>query len=152
MATGGSPRALPGSEPDGERILSWQQLYDLPDLPEHLVVVGSGVTGAEFASAYLALGSKVTLVSSRDRVLPSEDADAALLLEDVFSRRGMQIMKRSRAASITRTGSGVVVKLEDGGTVEGTHCLVAVGALPNTNGLGLDEAPVLVIAAVHQPG
>ena len=142
VATGGSPRSLPGSEPDGERVLSWQQLYDLPELPEHLVVVGSGVTGAEFASAYLALGSRVTLVSSRDRVMPSEDADAALLLEDVFTRRGMRIAKRSRAASVTRTGDGVVVKLDDGGTVEGSHCLVAVGSVPNTGGLGLEESGV----------
>ncbi|HET7310528.1 MAG TPA: NAD(P)H-quinone dehydrogenase [Mycobacteriales bacterium] len=142
VATGGSPRTLPGSEPDGERILSWQQLYDLPQLPEHLVVVGSGVTGAEFASAYLALGSKVTLVSSRDRVLPSEDADAALLIEDVFGRRGMRIVKRSRAAGVSRTADGIVVKLEDGGTVEGSHCLVAVGAVPNTRGLGLEDVGV----------
>src|SRR6476646_749562 len=103
ISTGGSPRNLPGSEPDGERILNWQQVYDLPELPEQLVVVGSGVTGAEFASAYLALGSRVTLVSSRDRVMPSEDADAALLLEDVFTRRGMQIVKRARAAGVDRT-------------------------------------------------
>jgi NAD(P)H dehydrogenase (quinone) len=144
IATGGSPRALPGSEPDGERILSWQQLYDLPELPEHLVVVGSGVTGAEFASAYLALGSRVTLVSSRDRVMPSEDADAALLIEDVFARRGMQIMKRSRAAGITSTGAGVVVKLDDGGTVEGSHCLVAVGSMPNTREVGLGDVGVAV--------
>src|SRR3954453_3359588 len=137
VATGASPRTLPGAEPDGERILSWQQLYDLPALPEHLVVVGSGVTGAEFASAYLALGSKVTLVSSRDRVMPSEDADAALLLEDVFTRRGMHIMNRSRAAGVKRVGDSVVVSLEDGRTVEGSHCLVAVGSTPNTRGLGL---------------
>src|SRR3954463_2200037 len=139
VATGGSPRALAGSEPDGERILSWQQLYDLPALPEHLVVVGSGVTGAEFASAYVALGSEVTLVSSRDRVLPSEDADAALLLEDVFTRRGMHIMNRSRAAGVKRVGDSVVVSLEDGRTVEGSHCLVAVGSTPNTRGLGLEH-------------
>ena len=144
IATGGAPRVLPGAEPDGERILSWQQLYDLPTLPEHLVVVGSGVTGAEFASAYLALGSQVTLVSSRDRVLPSEDADAALLIEDVFGRRGMRILKRSRAAGVSRTADGVVVKLDDGGTVEGSHCLVAVGALPNTSGLGLEDVGVAV--------
>jgi len=144
IATGGAPRVLPGAEPDAERILSWQQLYDLPSLPEHLVVVGSGVTGAEFASAYLALGTQVTLVSSRDRVLPSEDADAALLLEDVFGRRGMRIAKRSRAAGVTRTGDGVVVKLEDGGTVAGSHCLVAVGAVPNTSGLGLEDVGVAV--------
>ena len=63
--------------PDGERILDWRQVYDLPELPEHLIVVGSGVTGAEFASAYLAMGVDVTLVSSRDRVMPHEDPDAA---------------------------------------------------------------------------
>jgi pyruvate/2-oxoglutarate dehydrogenase complex dihydrolipoamide dehydrogenase (E3) component len=142
LATGASPRTLPGSEPDGERILTWQQLYDLPGLPEHLVVVGSGVTGAEFASAYQALGSQVTLVSSRDRVMPSEDADAALLLEDVFVRRGMHIAKRARAAGVARTSDGVVVKLEDGGTVEGSHCLVAVGSVPNTAGLGLEHVGV----------
>ena len=142
IATGASPRLLGDSETDGERILNWQQLYDLPELPEHLVVVGSGVTGAEFASAYLALGSRVTLVSSRDRVMPSEDADAALLLEDVFTRRGMQIVKRARAAAVDRTADGVVVKLEDGRTVDGTHCLVAVGSVPNTAGIGLADVGV----------
>jgi dihydrolipoamide dehydrogenase len=142
VATGASPRTLAGVEPDGERILNWQQLYDLPELPEHLVVVGSGVTGAEFASAYVALGSQVTLVSSRDRVMPSEDADAALLLEDVFVRRGMRIVKRARAAAVDRTADGVVVKLEDGGTVTGSHCLIAVGSVPNTTGIGLEDAGV----------
>jgi len=142
IATGASPRRLGDAEPDGERILTWQQLYDLPTLPEHLVVVGSGVTGAEFASAYVALGSQVSLVSSRDRVMPSEDADAALLLEDVFTRRGMQIVKRSRAAGVTRTSDGVVVKLDDGRDVEGSHCLVAVGSVPNTAGIGLEHVGV----------
>ena len=86
VATGASPRILEGAEPDGERILTWRQLYDLTELPRDLIVVGSGVTGAEFASAYQALGSRVTLVSSRDRVLPQEDEDAASLIEDVFRR------------------------------------------------------------------
>ena len=72
IATGASPRVLPTAQPDGERILSWDQVYDLDELPTELIVVGSGVTGAEFASAYLALGVPVTLVSSRDRVLPGE--------------------------------------------------------------------------------
>jgi pyruvate/2-oxoglutarate dehydrogenase complex dihydrolipoamide dehydrogenase (E3) component len=143
IATGGSPRTLPGAVPDGERILNWQQLYDLPKLPERLVVVGSGVTGAEFASGYLALGCEVALVSSRDRVMPSEDADAALLLEDVFTRRGMHIAKRSRAAAVQRTADGVSVKLVDGGTVDGSHCLVAVGSVPNTAGLGLEHVGVV---------
>jgi NAD(P)H dehydrogenase (quinone) len=88
VATGAHPRELPDGRPDGERILTWTQLYGLSRLPERLIVVGSGVTGAEFASAYDALGCDVVLVSSRDRVLPGEDAEAAQVLEDVFTRRG----------------------------------------------------------------
>jgi NAD(P)H dehydrogenase (quinone) len=142
IATGASPRVLPGAPPDGERILNWQQLYDLPALPEHLVVVGSGVTGAEFASAYVALGSEVTLVSSRDRVMPSEDSDAALLIEDVFTRRGIHIVRQARAAGIRRTTGGIEVELTDGRTVAGSHCLVAVGSVPNTVDIGLESAGV----------
>ncbi|GIH45239.1 dihydrolipoamide dehydrogenase [Microbispora rosea] len=139
VATGAHPRVLPGAEPDGERILSWRQLYDLEELPEHLIVVGSGVTGAEFAGAYRSLGSEVTLVSSRDRMMPNEDADGAEVLEGVYRRRGMNVMGRSRAASVKRTEHGVVVTLEDGRTAEGSHCLMTVGMVPNTSGLGLED-------------
>ncbi len=142
IATGAMPRVLPGAEPDGERILNWRQIYDLPDLPTELIVVGSGVTGAEFASAYQALGSQVTLVSSRDRVMPHEDADAAVVVEDVFRRRGMTVLGRSRAAAVKRTRDGVVVTLEGGRTVRGSHCLLTVGMEPATRGLGLEEAGV----------
>jgi dihydrolipoamide dehydrogenase len=142
VATGAHPRVLREAQPDGERILTWEQLYDLRELPEVLVVVGSGVTGAEFASAYNALGSRVTLVSSRDRVLPGEDEDAARVLEEVFARRGMTVMGKSRATSVRRSADGVVVGLEDGRTVEGSHCLLAVGSIPNTAGIGLEEAGV----------
>jgi dihydrolipoamide dehydrogenase len=139
VATGATPRVLPGAEPDGERILNWRQMYDLRELPEHLIVVGSGVTGAEFAGAYRSLGSDVTLVSSRDRMMPNEDADAAEVLEEVYRRRGMNVMGRSRAASVKRTADGVVVTLEDGRTAEGTHCLMTVGMIPNTAGIGLED-------------
>src|SRR5215470_16048804 len=142
IATGGLPRVMPGAEPDGERILTWRQLYDLDELPPELIVVGSGVTGAEFASAYQALGSQVTLVSSRDRVLPSEDADAAMVVEDVFKRRGMTVLGRSRAAAAKASGDGVTVTLEDGRTVRGSHCLLTVGMVPNTGGLGLEQAGI----------
>jgi NAD(P)H dehydrogenase (quinone) len=144
IATGAEPRVLPGAEPDGERILTWRQLYDLPELPAELIVVGSGVTGAEFAGAYQALGSEVTLVSSRDRVLPHEDGDAAMVVEDVFRRRGMTVLGRSRATAVRRTGDGVAVLLHDGRTVRGTHCLLTVGMVPNTAGLGLAEAGITV--------
>ena len=144
IATGAQPRVLPGAEPDGDRILTWRQLYDLPELPPELIVVGSGVTGAEFAGAYQALGSQVTLVSSRDRVLPQEDADAAIVVEEVFRRRGMTVLGRSRAAEVRRTPSGVSVILADGRTVRGSHCLLTVGMVPSTGGMGLAQAGVAV--------
>lgn len=142
IATGAHPRVLDTAQPDGQRILTWEQVYGLRDLPGHMIVVGSGVTGAEFASAYNGLGSPVTLVSSRDRVLPGEDEDAATLIEDVFTRRGMTVLDRSRMASVERSGDGVLVTLTDGRTVDGSHCLLALGSVPNTEGLGLKEAGV----------
>ena len=149
VATGARPRISENARPDGERILTWQQLYSLPKLPEHLVVVGSGVTGAELAQAYLGLGSQVTLVSSRDRVLPHEDADAATLIEDVFRRRGMEVLGRSRMDSVTRTGAGVCVRLVDGREIEGSHALLAIGSVPNTSGIGLEEAGVRLEESGH---
>jgi NAD(P)H dehydrogenase (quinone) len=147
LATGAHPRALPTAVPDGERILTWHQIYDLDAFPERLVVVGSGVTGAEFAGAYQALGSQVTLVSSRERVLPGEDADAAAVVEAVFRRRGMTVISQARASAVTRTADGVVVQLADGSVVEGTHCLMAVGSVPNTDDLGLGDAGVRISAS-----
>jgi dihydrolipoamide dehydrogenase len=144
VATGAAPRTLDSAQPDGERILTWEQVYDLDEVPEKLIVVGSGVTGAEFASAYNALGVDVTLVSSRDRVLPGEDADAAEVIEQVFKRRGMTVLSKSRMESVKRSGDTVTVTLTDGRTVEGSHCLLALGSVPNTAGLGLEEAGVVL--------
>ena len=104
LATGAAPRVLDSAVPDGERILTWEQVYDLDEEPSRMIVVGSGVTGAEFASAYLSLGVDVVLVSSRDRVLPGEDADAAQVLEEVLERRGMTVLSKSRMASVDRDG------------------------------------------------
>jgi len=142
VATGAAPRTLPSAEPDGERILTWEQVYDLTEMPTRLIVVGSGVTGAEFASAYMALGIDVVLVSSRDRVLPGEDADAAEVLQQVLTRRGMTVLSKSRMESVTRDGDEVTVRLTDGRSVTGSHCLLALGSVPNTAGLGLEEAGV----------
>jgi NAD(P)H dehydrogenase (quinone) len=149
VATGATPRVLESARPDGERILTWQQVYDLPTLPEKLIVVGSGVTGAELAHAYLGLGGDVTLVSSRERVLPGEDPDAAEVIEGVFRRRGMTVLDRSRAQSVERSGDGVVVHLQDGRDVEGSHCIMAVGSVPSTAGLGLAEAGVQLTESGH---
>jgi len=149
VSVGARPRMLASAVPDGERILTWTQLYTLDEVPEHLIVVGSGVTGAEFASAYNALGSKVTLISSRDRVLPGEDADAARVIEEVFKRNGMTVLSKSRADSVTVTDNGVIATLADGRTVDGSHCLMAVGSLPNTDDIGLREAGVQLTESGH---
>jgi pyruvate/2-oxoglutarate dehydrogenase complex dihydrolipoamide dehydrogenase (E3) component len=144
LAVGTHPRVLDAAKPDGERIMTWEQVYGMRELPEHLIVVGSGVTGAEFASAYNGLGCRVTLVSSRDRVLPGEDEDAATLIEEVFRRRGMAVLGKSRMASVERAGDRVIVTLADGRTVEGSHCLLALGSIPSTTGIGLAELGVRV--------
>jgi pyruvate/2-oxoglutarate dehydrogenase complex dihydrolipoamide dehydrogenase (E3) component len=140
---------LPGAEPDGERILDWRDVYDLEELPDHLVVVGSGVTGAEFASGYLEAGVSVTLVSSRDQVLPGEDSDAAAVVERVFRSRGGKIAERGRAAAVRRTEKGVLVELTDGRTVEGSHALMTVGTVPNTAGLNLEKCGVQLTESGH---
>jgi dihydrolipoamide dehydrogenase len=149
VSVGASPRLLPDAMPDGKRIFTWTQLYTIDTVPEHLIVVGSGVTGAEFASAYTALGSKVTLISSRERVLPGEDEDAARVIEDVFTRNGMTVLSKSRASSVAVTKTGVIATLSDGRTVEGSHCLMAVGSIPNTAGIGLEEAGVQLTESGH---
>ena len=149
VATGTTPRQLPAARPDGERILNWTQLYSLRALPERLIVVGSGVTGAEFASAYNALGADVVLVSSRHQVLPGEDEEAGRLLQDVFERSGMTILSKARAQSAVVSGDEVVVTLADGRAVSGSHCLMAVGSVPNTRDIGLVEAGIALTEGGH---
>ena len=149
VAVGAHPRTLETAKPDGERILTWVDLYNLTELPEHMIVVGSGVTGAEFASAFRGLGSQVTLISSRDTVLPGEDQDAAELIEQVFKRNGMQVLSQARAESAVNTGNGVEVTLADGRVVKGSHVLIAVGSIPNTAGLGLEEAGIELTESGH---
>jgi NAD(P)H dehydrogenase (quinone) len=142
IATGSDPRRLETAATDGEVILSSQDVYRLKEVPERLVVIGAGATGAEYATAFLRFGSHVTFVVSRDRVLPAEDEDAALVIEEVFQRRGLETVKNARAARVERVGNHGVVHLEDGRTVEGTHVLLTIGQVPQTGGLGLEQVGV----------
>ncbi len=144
IATGSDPRRLETAPTDGEVILSSQDVYRLKEVPERLVVIGAGATGAEYATGFLRFGSHVTFVVSRDRVLPAEDEDAAMVIEEVFSRRGLETVKNARAARVERVGDHGVVHLEDGGTVEGTHVLLTVGQVPQTSRLGLEQVGVRV--------
>jgi NAD(P)H dehydrogenase (quinone) len=142
LATGSDPRRMETAPTDGQVVLSSQDVYKLRKVPEHLVVVGAGATGAEYATAFLRFGAQVTFICSRDRILPTEDADAALVTEEVFRRRGLETVKHARAAKVERVGDHGIVYLEDGRTVEGSHVLLTVGQVPQTSGLGLDEVGV----------
>ena len=149
VSVGASPRVLKGAEPDGERILNWRQMYGLKDLPSHLIVVGSGVTGAEFVSAFAELGVKVTMVASRDRILPHDDADAADVLEDVLATRGVQLEKDARVERVENTGGAVIVHTTDGRAIEGSHVMMSIGSVPNTADLNLEAAGVDVTPSGH---
>jgi dihydrolipoamide dehydrogenase len=142
LATGSDPRRMDAAPTDGEVILSSQDVYRLRTVPEHLVVVGAGATGAEYATAFLRFGAQVTFICSRDRILPTQDEDAALAIEDVFERRGLQTVKKAKAAKVERVGDRGVVHLDDGRTVEGSHVLLTIGQVPQTAGLGLDDVGV----------
>ena len=144
ISTGSRPRIPEWADPDGIRVLTTRQAYPPPELPEHLVVVGSGVTGVEFVHMFSSLGSKVTLIVSRQHVLPHKDAEVAAALEDELLRRGVQLYKGARAVSLDKTGEGVVVQCDDGRVARGSHVLLAVGSVPNSEQLGLERAGVKV--------
>ena len=143
ISTGARPRELPDALPDGERILNWTQLYELEELPERLIVVGSGVTGVEFVHIFESLGSDVTLVVSRQQILPHRDPEVAAVLEDNFLERGVKLLIGARATAIERVDDGVLVTCDDGRKVTGSHALLAIGAVPITSDLGLDELGIV---------
>jgi pyruvate/2-oxoglutarate dehydrogenase complex dihydrolipoamide dehydrogenase (E3) component len=144
ISTGSRPRIPDWATPDGERVLTTRQAYPPPEMPSHLVVVGSGVTGVEFVHMFSAYGADVTLIVSRQQVLPSKDAEVAAALEDELLRRGVRLYKGARAERIERDEKGVAVYCDDGRVAKGSHALLAIGSVPNSDGLGLEKAGVTV--------
>ena len=144
LSTGSRPRIPGWAALDGDRLLSTRDAYPPKELPEHLVVIGSGVTGVEFVHMFASLGSEVTLVVSRQQVLPTKDPEVAAVLEETFLRRGVRLLKGARAVGADRTAAGVTVRCDDGRVVHGSHALLAVGSIPNSEGLGLEGAGVAV--------
>jgi NAD(P)H dehydrogenase (quinone) len=156
LSTGSRPRIPEWAEVDGERILTTRQAYPPPELPEHLVVIGSGVTGVEFVHMFSSLGSQVTLIVSRQQVLPQKDPEVAAALEEELLRRGVRLFKGARAVGIDRLdsgdgGPGVAVRCDDGRVAKGSHALLAIGSVPNSDGLGLDAAGVEVDSSGYVP-
>ncbi|HEX2040159.1 MAG TPA: FAD-dependent oxidoreductase [Acidimicrobiales bacterium] len=144
LATGSRPRIPEWAEPDGERLLTTRQAYPPPTLPSHLVVIGSGVTGVEFVHMFRSFGSKVSLIVSRQQVLPQKDPEVAAALEEDFLATGVVLYKGARAVGVDRAGDGVLVRCDDGRRVEGSHALLAIGSVPNSEGLGFEAAGVAV--------
>jgi dihydrolipoamide dehydrogenase len=142
LATGSRPRLPEWATVDGNRILSTRDAYPPPVWPAHLVVIGSGVTGVEFVHMFSSLGSQVTLIVSRQQVLPQKDPEVAAALEDELLRRGVRLLKGARAVGIDRVDDGVVVRCDDGRAAAGSHGLLAIGSVPNSDGLGLELAGV----------
>ena len=142
VATGSRPRVPEFAPIDGERVLTTRQCYPPPEIPEHMIVIGSGVTGVEFTHMFDSLGSKVTLLVSRQQVLPIKDAEVAAVLETAFLERGIALLKGARATAIERDGDAVRVSCDDGRVIEGSHTVLAVGSVPNTEDLGLADVGV----------
>ena len=152
LSTGSRPRIPDWAELDGDRILDTRQAYPPPEIPEHLVVIGSGVTGVEFTHMYSALGAQVTLIVSRQQVLPYKDPEVAAVLEDEFLRRGVKLLKGARAIAVGREHDKVFVACDDGRAVDGSHAVFTIGFIPNSEGLGCDAAGVDVTEGGFVPG
>jgi dihydrolipoamide dehydrogenase len=152
LASGSRPRVPEWAPIDGERVLTTRQAYPPPEIPDHLIVIGSGVTGVEFTHMFSALGAQVSLIVSRQQVLPSKDPEVAAVLEDEFLRRGVKLLKGARAIAIGREDDKVFVAADDGRAVDGSHALLCIGSLPNSEGLGCDVAGVEMTDSGYIPG
>ena len=147
IATGSYPRVPEWAPVDGKRVLTTRQAYPPPEIPGRLVVVGSGVTGVEFVHMFRSLGSKVTLLVSRQQVLPQKDPEVAAALETDFLDSGVVLCKGARAVSVEAGSDGVIVRCGDGRVVDGSHMLLAVGSVPASGALGLEYAGIAVSQA-----
>ncbi len=144
VSTGSRPRVPDFAPVDRDRVLTTRDAYPPPEIPEHAIVIGSGVTGVEFTHLFQSLGSQVTLLVSRQQVLPIKDPEVAAVLEESFLDVGVNLLKGARADSITRDGDVVRVHCDDGREITGSHVLLAVGSIPNTEGIGLEDVGVEV--------
>jgi dihydrolipoamide dehydrogenase len=144
LASGSESRSLPGLAIDGQRVITSDHALTLDHVPTSAVILGGGVIGVEFASVWRSFGAEVTIVEMLPHLLPLEEESSSKLLERAFRRRGIGQKLGARFESVKDTGSGVVVTLEGGATLEAELLLVAVGRGPVSAGLGYEEAGVEV--------
>ena len=146
IATGARARDLPFAPADGKRIWTYRHAMTPPEMPKKLLVIGSGAIGIEFASFYNDMGAEVTVVEMMDRIVPVEDADVSTFLEKALKKQGMTILTGAGVQSLKASASGVAAEIKDkDGKVaksEFTHCIVAIGIVPNTENIGLEAIGV----------
>ena len=146
LATGARARDLPFAPADGKRIWTYRHAMVPPEMPKKLLVIGSGAIGIEFASFYNDMGAEVTVVETLDRIVPVEDADVSTFLEKALTKQGMTIMTGAGVEELKTTATGVSAKIKgkDGKIIasEFTHCIVAIGIVPNTENIGLEALGV----------
>ncbi|MBN8829914.1 MAG: dihydrolipoyl dehydrogenase [Sphingomonadales bacterium] len=142
VATGARARDLPGLPADGKRVWTYRHAMTPPEMPTKLLVIGSGAIGIEFASFYNDMGADVTVVEMMDRIVPVEDADISAHLEKALKKQGMTILTKASIETIEANAGGVKASIKDkDGKVtasEFSHVIVAIGIVPNTQGVGLD--------------
>lgn len=151
LSTGSRPRIPPWADLGADRLLTTRDAYPPTVLPGHLVIIGSGVTGVEFVHMFTSLGCAVTLIVSRQQVLPQKDPEVAAVLEADFTERGVQLLKGARAVGVDQSADEVMVRCDDGRMARGSHALLAIGSVPNSEGLGLEDAGVAVAEDGYVP-
>jgi dihydrolipoamide dehydrogenase len=148
LATGSVPRRIPNIEIDGQVTLTSDELLDLKEMPKHLLVLGAGAVGVEFASVFRSFGCEVTVVELADRLVPVEDHEVSAEFEKIFKRRGIKVHTSTKLTQVERVERGVRARLEHEGkaatSVTASHLLVAIGRAPVTEGLNLDKTRVKV--------
>ncbi|MDP9494562.1 MAG: FAD-dependent oxidoreductase [Actinomycetota bacterium] len=142
VSTGSAPRVPEWAPVDGKRVLTTRDSYFLDEVPEHIVVIGSGVTGVEFTHIFVSLGAKVSLVVSRQQILPYRDAEVAAVLEEDFLERGVRLVIGARAEQVSVSDDDISVMCNDGRVIHGSHVLLAVGSYPLSDQLDLDAAGI----------
>jgi dihydrolipoamide dehydrogenase len=147
LATGARARTLPqiGMAPDGERIWTYREALVPKFAPKSLVVIGSGAIGIEFASFFRALGSEVTVIEALDRILPAEDEEVSKAAQKAFEKRGLKFRVGAKVNKLSKDGAGVTLDVEASGKsdqLKADVCIVAIGIVANTDGIGLEALGV----------
>ena len=144
LATGSAPVELPSLEFDNERIIDSTGALSIPEVPEHLVVVGGGVIGLELGSVWLRLGAKVTILEAMPSILPGMDGEVVTQADRIFRKQGFDIRAGTRVTGAERKGDKVIVSIEGAEQLEADYLLVAVGRRAYTQGMGFEQNGILM--------